>query len=100
MTSGQLLREARLRAGLSQGELGERVGRPRTQIARWERDAVAPSFETLREIIRACGFDIAARLIEFDTAYDAELRENLQLTPKERLERALAAMDPSERGRQ
>ena len=100
MTSGQLLRESRLRAGLSQGELGERVGRPRTQIARWERDAVAPSFETLREIIRSCGYDIAARLIEFNTGHDAELRDNLLLTPKERLEHALGAMDPDERGDQ
>ncbi len=93
MTSGQLLREARLRAGLSQGELGERVGRPRTQIGRWERDAVAPSFETLRELVRACGFDIAARLIEYETAHDDELREYLLLTPKERVERALGAME-------
>lgn len=83
-----MLREARLRAGLSQGELGERVGLQRAQIGRWERDAVAPSFETLRELVRACGFDISSRLTPFDTSEDEELRENLLLTPKERVERA------------
>src|ERR671933_309635 len=57
MKSGALLREARRRAGLSQAALGRRVGRPQTQIARWERGAVLPSLETLREIVRACGLD-------------------------------------------
>jgi Helix-turn-helix len=41
-SSGSLLREARLRAGLSQGGLGERTGKDRAQIARWERDADSP----------------------------------------------------------
>ena len=51
MTSGLLIREARLLAGLSQDELGARVGKDRAQIARWERGAVEPSFETLRELV-------------------------------------------------
>ena len=45
-----MIREARLLAGLSQGELGARVGKDRAQIARWERGAVEPSFETLRQL--------------------------------------------------
>ena len=40
-----LIREARLRAGLSQVELSERSGKDRAQLARWERDVVQPSFE-------------------------------------------------------
>ena len=58
MTSGTLIREARMRAGLSQVELSERSGKDRAQLARWERDVVQPSFETLRELLRACGFDL------------------------------------------
>ena len=63
MTSGTLIREARLRAGLSQVELSERSGKDRAQIARWERDVVQPSFETLRELVRACGFDLETTLV-------------------------------------
>ena len=89
MTSGQVLREARLRAGLSQEGLGERVGLPRQQIARWERDLVSPSFATLRELLRACGFDFAPRLVAYDPSQDAELRQNLRMTPQERVARTL-----------
>src|SRR5947199_16915 len=64
MTSGTLIRQARTRAGLSQVELGQRSGKDRAQIARWERDVVQPSLETLREVLRACGFDVELALEE------------------------------------
>ena len=67
MTSGTLIREARLRAGLSQVELARRSGKDRAQLARWERDVVQPSFETLREILRACGFDLETNLVPYET---------------------------------
>ena len=86
MTSGQLLREARLRAGLTQAELEGITGKDRASIARWERDDVAPSFETLQLLLRSCGFDLA--LVPFERpSEDEELREQLRLTPKERIER-------------
>ena len=80
MTSGTLIREARLRAGLSQVELSQRSGKDRAQIARWERDVVQPSFETLRELLRACGFDLEATLVpyEADDARDARLEQALR----------------------
>ena len=52
MVSGDLLREARLRAGLTQDELAERAGTARSQISRYERGDVLPSLETLRRLIR------------------------------------------------
>ncbi len=61
-----MIREARLRAGLSQGELSERSGKDRAQIARWERDVVQPSFETLRDLARACGFDLEFALVPYE----------------------------------
>src|SRR3954447_15058948 len=98
MTSGQLLREARLRAGLTQGELEELTGRDRASIARWERDDVTPSFETLGLLLRACGFDLA--LVAFELpAGDEELREQLRLTPKERVERFFPPLEGPGRSR-
>src|SRR5581483_2609985 len=88
MTSGTLIRQARMRAGLSQVELSERSGKDRAQIARWERDVVTPSLETLREVLQACGFDLDLQLVLYqppDAGEHARLREERQRTPQERL---------------
>lgn len=77
-----------MRAGLSQVELAERSGKDRAQIARWERDVVTPSLETLREVLQACGFDLDLQLVLYsphDAGEDARLREELSRTPQERL---------------
>jgi transcriptional regulator with XRE-family HTH domain len=73
---------------MTQAELGRRVGRPQSSIARWERGAVTPSFETLRELIRACGLELTFRFANYDDSYVAHVERYLQLTPKERLEHA------------
>ena len=93
MTSGALIRQARLRAELSQVELSQRSGKDRAQIARWERDVVQPSLETLRELLQACGFDLELSLIpyESDPKHDARLEKNLDAAPQERLQRMLKA---------
>ena len=94
MTSGTLIRQARLRARLSQSELSERSGKDRAQIARWERDVVTPSLETLREVLQACGFDLDMQLVLYeppDERDDARLREELARTPQERLQAMLEA---------
>jgi transcriptional regulator with XRE-family HTH domain len=95
MTSGTLIREARLRAGLSQGELSERSGKDRAQIARWERDVVQPSFETLRELVRTCGFDLDLALVPYqaDAKEEARLQKTLDRSPQERLQAMLKARE-------
>jgi transcriptional regulator with XRE-family HTH domain len=95
MTSGLLIREARLLAGLSQEELGARVRKDRAQIARWERGAVQPSFETLRELVEACGFELSVAITPraADEGQDAELEANLRLSPQERLQALLRAIE-------
>jgi transcriptional regulator with XRE-family HTH domain len=83
-----------MRAGLSQGDLSERSGKDRAQIARWERDVVQPSLETLREVLRACGFDLEMTLVLYqppDPGKDAELERALDRTPQERLQAMLKA---------
>lgn len=90
MRSAAILREARLRAGLSQYELAERCGRKRGVIARWEQGTVAPSLETLIELVRACGFDLPLELAPHE-APDAELERNVRLSPERRVQRYLEA---------
>ena len=90
MLSADLLREARLRAGLTQAELGRRVGRPQSQIGRWERGEVKPSLETLRDLIRACGLELTLGLANYDDSYDEWILRALERDPLERLEHAEA----------
>lgn len=96
MRSAALIREARLRAGLTQAELAERTGRDRSVIARWEQAVVAPSVETLIELARACGFDLPLELEPLDTTTDERLKKNAMLSPERRVRRLLTALEREE----
>ncbi|MGI8422176.1 MAG: helix-turn-helix domain-containing protein [Gaiellaceae bacterium] len=87
MLSGDLLLEARRRAGLSQAELARRAGKPTSVIGRWERHEVVPSYETLRSLVRACGLELRLGLDEIDDSLDDQIEASLDLTPAERLAR-------------
>ena len=89
VTAGQLIREARLRAGLSQREVGERLGRPAPQVARWESGTVDPGFAVVQRVLRACGFDLDEGLVSWDDDLREAIEANLRLSPAERFARAL-----------
>ena len=89
-----MLREARLRAGLTQAELAERTRTARSQISRYERGVVLPSLETLRRLVRTCGLELGFRLYNADVEdHDATLiAQTLSLTPEARVDRAVRAV--------
>jgi transcriptional regulator with XRE-family HTH domain len=87
--SAVLIREARLRAGLSQQELAAVSGKDRTVIARWEQGIVAPSIETLVELVRSCGFDVPLELVPYDPEPDKRVAEIQMLSPERRVDRLL-----------
>ena len=93
MRSAALIREARLRAGLTQYQLAERTGRERSVIARWEQGTVAPSLEALLELIRACGFELPLELVprEHERKQTERLQRNALLSPERRVHRFLQA---------
>jgi transcriptional regulator with XRE-family HTH domain len=95
MTTGELIRSARLRAGYSQKELAQRLGMASSSIARWETDTVEPGFSTLRRVLQACGFDIPPVLVPYerDLERDAQVQEMRELTPQERMTRLLDRLD-------
>jgi transcriptional regulator with XRE-family HTH domain len=63
---GDLIKEARRRAGLTQAELAVKAGTTQSAIARWERGAVSPSFDTVRRLLRLCGFHLNVALERWD----------------------------------
>jgi transcriptional regulator with XRE-family HTH domain len=91
VTGAQLIREARLKAQLTQTELAARLGRDRAQIARWETGGQEPSFENLRAVVDACGFvlklEIAER--EDDPVLDAQLEASVLQAPQQRVQALL-----------
>ena len=90
MISGDLIREARRRAGLTQRQLAERAGKAPSVIGRWERGEVKPPLETVVELIRACGLDLGFGIYESDDGHDlALILQALRRTPAERVETML-----------
>lgn len=89
MVTGDLIREARLRAGLTQVELGERLGKAQSEIGRWERGQVLPSLETLRRVIRACGLDLHFHLAAADDSDLSLIDQTLAMTPAQRFEHSM-----------
>ncbi|MFL5901323.1 MAG: helix-turn-helix domain-containing protein [Solirubrobacterales bacterium] len=82
----ELLFEARRSAGLSQRALARRAGTSQPAIARYERGAATPSWQTMQRLIAAC--DRQLRLVAEPAvdAHDVELAVGmLKLTPEQRL---------------
>lgn len=123
ITGAQLLRRARLRAGLAQGELAARAGTSQSAIARLETGASNPTLATLQRLVAAAGFDVRVDLVPkvvpdpLVEAYKRDvdrslLRENLRRSVDDRLrsledwqqfgeelERAASARSPESRRR-
>jgi transcriptional regulator with XRE-family HTH domain len=92
MTPATLIRDRRLHARLSQRALARRAGTTQAAISRIERGLTAPTWETVRAILLAMGYEpdlTARRLIgRWDPVHLAASRER---SPAERLELAIAA---------
>ena len=100
MISGDLIKEARLRAGLTQAALGARLDKAQSVIARWERDDVTPSLETLRDVVRACGYDLTFFMSRFDDSNVTIIDQHLRMTPAERFADLMARVQFHERREQ
>jgi len=82
--AGQLIRQARVSAGLTQRELAERLGTHQPVIARWESGATRPDFDSVVRAVEACGYDlhIELRSVDHDTVL---VKRELAKRPAERL---------------
>ena len=83
--SGRLIREARRLGGLTQGDLARRLGTTQSAVSNWERGRDTPRVDTLARILEACGFEADMTFRRLDDVDRAQIRENLAMTPAERL---------------
>jgi len=95
-SSGQFLRAARLRHGLDQSELAERVGMKQSAVSRIERDVVSPSLETLNRLIEGMGETLMLSSVGLSESVPGGSNQSVaealsdyrDLTPEERLTQA------------
>jgi transcriptional regulator with XRE-family HTH domain len=91
MRSADLLVAGRRRAGLSQVQVAERVGRPQATIARWETGRQHPPLESVIDVLRACGLELTVGIARYDDSYASQVARQLHLTPAERVRRLTPA---------
>ena len=76
----------RRRAGLTQQELGGRLGTSQVTVARWESGATEPKFQTVQEVVAACELDLTLGLATADEgSWTALIHEQLAREPAERV---------------
>ncbi|HET7417759.1 MAG TPA: helix-turn-helix transcriptional regulator [Solirubrobacterales bacterium] len=91
---GKLLREARMRHGVSQEQLAARAETTQSAISRIEKERSSPTVRTLAELLRLLGEDLVLRVEERDAGIDRTLiDERLRMDTDERLEYGRAFAD-------
>lgn len=90
-TASSLLKEARVRAGITQAELARRADVPRSVLNVYERGHREPGTEALASILSAAGFELDLKRV-LDLQHNArvlsevlDLAESLPWRPRKRL---------------
>ncbi|MEX2421866.1 MAG: helix-turn-helix transcriptional regulator [Actinomycetota bacterium] len=99
MRAGDLVREARRRAHLTQDELSRRVGTTQSAIARLERRGTEPSLRRTNELLRACGMNLDVRLLAVDDSDWSVAHATLALDIDARVRQHQAALRFARAGR-
>ena len=89
VSTAELLRQARLKAGLSQRQLAQRAGTAQSVIARIERGQTSPTWETLERLLAAAGYELAPHVqprVVVDSHMLDDVPRILRMTPEQRLE--------------
>jgi transcriptional regulator with XRE-family HTH domain len=86
MEADALIREARNAAGLTQADLGRRLGTSQPAVVKLERPGANPTVRTLDRVLRATGHRLELAAPAWSPGVDGSLiRQQLELPPAERL---------------
>ncbi|MBV9290992.1 MAG: helix-turn-helix transcriptional regulator [Frankiales bacterium] len=86
MIGGELVREGRKRAGLTQRELAERAGTTQSAIARLESGRTSPAFEQVERLLRLCGLQLIVELAPYDDSDLVQAKGRLRQDHSARIE--------------
>src|SRR5437879_1875814 len=99
MNASQLVREARLRAGLTQRRLASAIGVSQPTVARIESGATQPSFAQVVRLVEACGLELGVSLTDRDESDWSVASGNLGLGPDARVRQHQTALRFARAGR-
>ena len=86
-----MLRDARIRHGLSQERLARRAGTTQSAISRIEQERISPTVQTLAELLHLMGEDLVLGAQPRDAGIDPTLiDERLRMSEDERLDYGVA----------
>jgi hypothetical protein len=100
MTGGHLVREARLRAGLTQRQLGAAAGVSQPSIARIEAGTTGATVAQVQRLVEACGLELRIWLVARDDSDWSVAQANLRLDPDARVRQHQAALHFIRAGRE
>jgi hypothetical protein len=100
MKGGHLVREARLRAGLTQKQLAGATGLSQPTVARIESGAVQPTYSQVHRLVGACDLELRVNLVPTDDADWSVAQANLRLDHDARVRQHQAALRFIRAGRQ
>jgi transcriptional regulator with XRE-family HTH domain len=89
---GELVREARKRAAMTQAQLADLAGTTQSSIARLESGRSSPSFEQVERLMRLCGFQLIVELAPYDDSDIVQAQALLRMTVDDRLRRLETAI--------
>lgn len=93
MTVGQRIQQARKKAGLSQKQLGEKLGLSASMIGQWENDLRNPKYDTLKRIAAALDTE-AWKLMGHDSSIRVRPQSDKKdIPPAEALNHLLSTLD-------
>jgi transcriptional regulator with XRE-family HTH domain len=84
---GNLVKEARRRAGLTQLQLADLAGTTQSAIARLESGRTDPTFGQLQKLLMACGFSLVVSLDPYEDSDRWQAQAVLDTPVEERLDR-------------
>lgn len=74
MTTGQLIKAARRKAGMTQKELGAKLGVAYQTLAQWENDLRNPKLDTLQRIASALGVPVQDLISDWEAVDKEEFK--------------------------
>lgn len=83
--TGQLIHDARVYEGLTQGELADRLRTSQSAISAWETGRKNLRVDTLARILQACGFEASLVLRHRDDVDRSQIALHLAMTPTQRM---------------
>lgn len=91
---GRLLREARVRRGVSQERLATRAGTTQSAISRIEKERVSPTVQTLADLLFLLGEDLVLAARSREAGIDrTQIHERLKMSEEDRLDYGRAFAD-------